>query len=165
MKLRDVLTAWQVPGGSEASFSVEQQLSVLLQHRKREDRGKGMRSVLHAAFSVALSEYCLEEGLPHPGFVVLDTPVLTYRDAAPIAGASEVSDLENVLFDGGDDELLSGSVAAAFYSYLGTSHAGQAIVLENQTPPHVDAAGCSVIYFTGGIGTGRSGFYPPIRMS
>jgi len=54
---------------------------MVMQHRERNTRGKGIRSVLHAGFAVALSEFCLTEGLPHPGFVALDTPVLTYRDA------------------------------------------------------------------------------------
>lgn len=112
-----------------------------------------MRSVLHAGFSIALSEYCLQRELPHPGFVALDTPVLTYRDADEAA-------VETTAQETADDELLSGAVARAFYEYLASDHAGQTMVLENQTPPPVEAAGCVVVYFSGSPTTGRVGFYP-----
>ena len=46
----------------------------------RKDNGKGVRAVMHAAFKVALLIYCQRNDLPHPDFLVLDTPLLTYRD-------------------------------------------------------------------------------------
>jgi hypothetical protein len=108
-----------------------------------------MRSVLHARFSVALGEYCVSRELPHPGFLVLDTPVLTYRDAEDAGSAAS-----------GEDELLSASVADRFYSYLQDESSCQTIILENQTPPEITAEGCSIQFFTGTKGSGRSGFYP-----
>lgn len=152
-KLRAVLTCWQVPDGSEATFTFTGTPQIKLQNRSREDRGKGIRSVLHAAFTVALSEYCVERELPHPGFVALDTPVLTYRDADH-AVAGPIQD------DSAGDELLSGSVAKAFYLHLGLDHLGQTLVVENQTPPEVDAPGCKIVYFSGNPTVGRAGFYP-----
>ncbi|WP_158510655.1 AAA family ATPase [Rhodococcus erythropolis] len=151
--LRSVLTQWQVPGGAEALFTFADAPEIMVEHRRREDRGKGMRSVLHAGFSIALSEYCTQRDLPHPGFVALDTPVLTYRDAEHAEGGSETIDTT-------EEELLSASVAQAFYDYLANKHPGQTIVLENQTPPVVDAPACKVVYFTGNAKTGRPGFYP-----
>ncbi|WP_233520710.1 hypothetical protein [Streptomyces sp. CCM_MD2014] len=38
-----------------------------------------MRSVLHSAFTTSLARFCIERDLPHLGFVVLDSPVVTYR--------------------------------------------------------------------------------------
>lgn len=152
-KLRAVLTGWQVPDASETTFTFTGTPQIRVQHRSREDRGKGMRSVLHAAFTVSLSEFCVERELPHPGFVALDTPVLTYRDA-DLSGTGPTQD------DLTGDELLSGSVATAFYSHLGSGHPGQTLVLENQTPPEVEAPGCKVVYFSGNPTVGRAGFYP-----
>jgi hypothetical protein len=43
----------------------------------RSAHGKGVRAILHAAFTLGLANYCTEREIPHPGFVVLDTPVLT----------------------------------------------------------------------------------------
>lgn len=143
----EVLQQWGVPGSSECYVSFDGAPDVVLEQRRRIDRGKGMRSILHAGFVIALGEYCLERELPHPGFVVLDTPVLTYRDAEQRESAS-------------GDELLSVSVAESFYAYLEGSYIGQSIVLENQTPPEVTGDGCSVMFFSGTPGVGRSGFFP-----
>jgi hypothetical protein len=147
--LKSVLEAWQVPGAESAFFSFDGAPDVVLQQRRREDRGKGMRSILHAGFTVALSEYCANRERPHPGFVALDTPVLTYRD--PERGPSE---------DESSDERFSPSVSASFYSYLQTQHSGQVLIMENQNPPRVVADDCLVVYFTGQAGLDRSGFYP-----
>lgn len=155
--LRRVLVAWGVPAADEAEFQLGEPPDVVLQQRRRGDRGKGMRSVLHAAFSVALSEVCSERDLSHPGFVALDTPVLTYRDADTGVPGKGDTDERN---GSAADELMSGTVAQAFYDYLATSHPGQSVVMENQTPPRVNAEGCEVVYFTGSADHGRAGFYP-----
>lgn len=151
--LRKVLKEWGVPDADRAEFVLSTPPDVILQGRPRADRGKGIRSVLHAGFSTALGEYCLERGLPHPGFVIFDTPVLTYRDAD--AGQTPGTDVGPEL----GDELLPATVAEAFYEYLAVSPI-QAIILENQTPPDVTEDDCKVIYFTGSSGSGREGFYP-----
>lgn len=151
--LRSVLRAWGVPDAELAEFQLSTPPDVVLQGRPRADRGKGIRSVLHAGFSTALGEYCLERELPHPGFVIFDTPVLTYRDA----DTGQSRQPEQTVEVG--DELLAPTVAEAFYDYLAASPI-QAIILENQTPPVVTAEGCEVIYFTGSSGSGREGFYP-----
>lgn len=157
--LRTVLQSWGVPEAERADFVLGSPPDVVLQGRPRADRGKGIRSILHAGFSAALGEYCLERDLPHPGFVVFDTPVLTYRDAdtaqQPGKGV-EVSDIGSPEIG---DELVAPTVAQKFYEYLAGS-ALQAIILENQTPPEVTAEGCEIIYFTGSSDNGRAGFYP-----
>lgn len=151
--LRTILQAWGVPEAERAEFVLGTPPDVVLQSRPRADRGKGIRSVLHAGFSAALGEYCLQRDLPHPGFAIFDTPVLTYRDAdTDLPSATEPTAAVG-------DELLAPTVAEAFYRYLATSPL-QAIVLENQTPPNVTSEGCEVIYFTGNTGSGRAGFYP-----
>lgn len=154
-KLRGVLSAWKVPAAERAEFVVENTPDVILEGRPRADRGKGIRSVLHAGFSAALGEYCLEGDLPHPGFLVLDTPVLTYRDADSVHAEQQGVDAGSV----SKDELVAPTVAQAFYDYLAEGPL-QTVVLENQTPPIVTAPGCEIVYFSGTPGTGRSGFYP-----
>jgi hypothetical protein len=148
--LKRILQTWKVPGADDAVFTFTGPPDIVIEGRRRDTRGKGMRSVLHAGFAVALSEFCLSGDLPHPGFVALDTPVLTYRDADDAAREHEDD----------DDEFVSGSVAEAFYRYLATEHVGQVIVLENQTPPDVDEEDCLVVHFSGNAASGRAGFYP-----
>ena len=43
----------------------------------------------HPAFKVALLIFCRERGLAHPGFLILDTPLLTYRDPLSNRGPLE----------------------------------------------------------------------------
>ena len=38
-----------------------------------------VRAILHAAFTLSLAQYCFDRDFPHPGFVVLDSPLVTYR--------------------------------------------------------------------------------------
>ena len=39
-----------------------------------------MRAITYAAFTIALIEYTHANERPHPGFAVLDTPLLAYRE-------------------------------------------------------------------------------------
>jgi len=85
------------------------------------------RRVLHAAFNVALMLYCHDKKLPHPGFVVLDTPLLTYREP-----------MDEKHGDLADDELAikTTSLNKRFSAHLaGIAAIGQVIVLENTDPP------------------------------
>jgi hypothetical protein len=44
--------------------------------KPRGSRGKGLRAISHAAVTLGLLGYCQERSLPHPGFVVMDSPLL-----------------------------------------------------------------------------------------
>jgi hypothetical protein len=44
--------------------------------KRRGSRGKGMRAITHAAFTIGLLEYCRQSGKANPGFVALDSPLL-----------------------------------------------------------------------------------------
>ena len=78
-KVSEVLKAWKFPGECHVAFD-EGVYDVRIDGKNRKDNGKGVRAVTHAAFKVALLIFCRERDLPHPGFLVLDTPLLTYRD-------------------------------------------------------------------------------------
>ena len=45
----------------------------------RSAHGKGVRAILHAAFTAGLAQYCFDREYPHPGFIILDSPLVTYR--------------------------------------------------------------------------------------
>ena len=74
-----VLRAWHFPGDLHVSFD-DTVYDLRIDGKLRRDNGKGVRAITHAAFKVALLIFCHERRLPHPGFLVLDTPLLTYRD-------------------------------------------------------------------------------------
>jgi len=98
--------------------------------------------------------FCHERNLPHPGFVVLDTPLLTYRD--PIRSKEgPLSADEQVLRDT--------SLKDFFFEHLsGNSDKGQFVVIENvDLPPDIERL-ARLETFTGDPASGRSGLlYPP----
>lgn len=145
---QQILSAWRFPDSGIVQYSTEKR-DLVVGHRARGDRGKGVRSVLHALFNIALAEYCLKEELRHPGFVLLDSPIVTYRQPDEPART-------------GEDETVTTTVVDAFYDYLQNSFSGQSIIVENTSPVSPLPDGATNIYFTGNTGLpGRAGFYPP----
>lgn len=144
---RRILTEWTFPNEGSVFFSMEDR-DFFVDHRPRKSRGKGVRSILHALFNVALAEYCVQHNLKHPGVVVLDSPVVTYRQPDQPNGE-------------GEDETITTNVVDAFYRYLQNSFNGQSIIFENRSPVSPLPAG-SREYFFGGPshGSDRKGFYP-----
>ena len=111
------------------------------------------RSILHAAFNVAVLLFCREKQLPHPGFLVLDTPLLTYRE--PLKSRhGELSEDES--------QMKNAPVALSFYDHLaGLEEFAQIIVLENADPPEEIDERAIIQVFTGQRDEGRYGLFPP----
>lgn len=149
-KIGQVLEAWQFPGKRVVSFA-DGAYDLRIDGKNRKDNGKGVRAVTHAAFKVALMLFCSERQLPHPGFVVLDTPLLTYRD--PITSNDPLS--------GDEAALKNTSLKGFFFEHLSSiSQYGQVIVVENvDLPPSISGLG-HVEVFTGLPGHGRAGLFP-----
>jgi hypothetical protein len=143
-----VLDRWQLPETSPVHFDREID-DVVVAGRARPNRGKGMRSILHAAFKVATFNYCFDRALPHPGFLVLDSPLVTYREPY---GTPQEDEIEL--------DAVSGYVADALFRYLATDFPGQAIVLENVDPPSdLPERNARTVRFTKST-EGRYGFFP-----
>lgn len=146
---REILQQWSFPG-SAVSYSTSER-DLIVDQRVRRVRGKGVRSILHALFNVALAEYCLRRDYRHPGFVVLDSPIVSYRQA----GEPEPS---------GEDETIATNVVDAFYAYLQNEFQGQALILENKSPVSPLPDGSREYFFGGAAGDAdRSGFYPELK--
>ncbi|WP_406129046.1 hypothetical protein OHQ89_46340 [Streptomyces canus] len=141
--VRATLEAWKVPAVDFAEYD-QYAMDIRAGGRPRASRGKGVRSVLHSAFTTALAQFCLSNSRPHPGFIVLDSPVVTYRDP-----------IEEPI---GEDVDLTSNVVDHFYRDM-LDFPGQAIILENGDPPADVISEASVYRFTG-TGPGRRGFFP-----
>lgn len=143
-----VLEAWQFPGNRHVAFD-DAAYDLRIDGKNRRDNGKGVRAITHAAFKVALLVFCQERDLPHPGFVILDTPLLTYRD--PIHSiAGELSQDER--------ELANTSLKDFFYEHLAEiGSSKQFIVVENIDVPASIASSANIERFTGDTATGRAG--------
>ena len=148
-----VLEEWQFPGQRHVSFD-ETTFDLVIDGKHRRDNGKGVRAITHAAFKVALLLFCRDRKFPHPGFVLLDTPLLTYRDPihskqGPLAA----------------DEAALGNTSLKDFFFEHLSKNGdtcQFLVVENvDLPIGIEKLG-KVEVLTGDPATGRGGlFHPP----
>lgn len=90
-------------------------------------------------------ELAVQAGNPHIGLVVIDSPVLTYRD--PKYGSS--------------GEIISEKVADKFFKWMAKWNGpGQLIVLENEEPEPDTLELIPHTVFVGPTGNGRRRFYP-----
>lgn len=139
------LDSWGYPNASQVRYDAMSQ-DIIAGDQLRSAHGKGVRAILHAAFTLGLAKYCTDREIPHPGFVVLDTPVLTYRppDQAPDA----VGDPPQHVVDG-------------FYRDLQRNATGQVIVIENTNPNEpLDEATVDIVFTAREFG--RYGFFPTV---
>lgn len=146
--VKAVLTAWHFPNADKVQFDAEAN-DITVRGKRRAANGKGVRAVLHAAFNVAVIVYCIKNKLPHPGFLVLDTPLLTYRE--PLTSKhGELSEDEA--------ELKATHLAKHFYMHLASlKEEVQVIVIENADPPATVLDLAQIETFTGLRGNGRFG--------
>lgn len=143
LRVSKLLKAWDFPGDCLVHFDKET-TDFVIDGKPRGSRGKGLRAITHAAITIALLEYCLENDLPHPGFVVLDSPLLAYFKP-----------------EGDEDRQLQGTnLKESFYSYLVEHHStdSQVVIVENQHPPDSVLDGLRMTVFTGNPNEGREGF-------
>lgn len=142
-RVEERLAAWKLPGLDRVTFD-EKAWDVLISGRSRSSHGKGVRAVTHAAFTLSLLRYCLDNKLPHSGVVIIDSPLVVYKQ--PDVG----------------EESFSEDLKAAFFRDLAHSYEdAQIIVIENEVPPAdvVSSSEANVVLFTG-TSEGRSGFIP-----
>lgn len=112
--------------------------------KHRSSNGKGHRAITHAAATLGLLKFTEIKKLPHPGFVVLDSPLLAYEKP------------ENE-----DDDLTGTDVNLRFLQSLAAWNSIQTIILENRksVPPDF-AEGDGITRFTKSDTQGRYGFFP-----
>ena len=151
--IEDVLKAWHFPGDCKVSFD-KKNYDIIIDGKLRTANGKGVRAITHAAFKVAILIYCYEKELPHPGFLILDSPMLTYRDPM------KSDKFKNDKLTEEERELVELDVKSYFFNHLASiSNLGQFIVLENVDPPGNIHEIAHVQTFYGKHGDGRNGLF------
>lgn len=150
--VQGVLRDWGYPGNVTVSFDMDA-LDIRIDGKIRTANGKGVRALLHAAFNVGLLIYCRQRQLPHPGFLVLDTPLLTYREPEKHVRHEAIQDDEK--------PLRASGLRHKFFEHLHGLDNVQVLILENVDPP-ADIA-VSKTFFSGELGSGRFGLFPPSR--
>lgn len=143
-EIQQILEDWDYPDASRVFFD-EGKKDIQISGKERGSTGKGLRAITHAAFTIGLMQFCRERDLPHPGFVVLDSPLLAYWEP-----------------ESDEDDLRGSSLKEKFYRYiLGMSKDSQIIVIENEHPPSFVEREAAVTIFTKNPTVGRYGFFPP----
>jgi hypothetical protein len=143
---QQTLNNWDVPAVDNAGYD-QYNAEIRAGGRTRAGRGKGVRSVLHSAFTTSLARFCIERDLPNLGFVVLDSPVVTYRQ--PVKNTPEDPDLPDV--------RITSTVVDRFYEDM-LAFPGQAVIVENGDPPLGVLSEATTYHFT--AADGRPGFLP-----
>lgn len=138
-----ILEEWHFPNASRVFFD-ESKRDFQIAGKDRGSTGKGLRAITHAACTIGLMEFCREKELPHPGFVVLDSPLLAYWKP-----------------EGDEDDLRGTDLDEMFYRYLlGLHQENQVIIIENKHPPQFVVDAGHVTVFTKNPHQGRYGFFP-----
>jgi hypothetical protein len=117
--IEEVLKEWAWKGDRRVEFD-EKSFDIRVDGKPRQSHGKGVRAILYAAFVIGLLRYCHSSKKPHPGFVVIDSPLTTLKKGQKSQG----------------DEQIDPGVENAFWNSLAQVPAPlQIVVLENKEPP------------------------------
>lgn len=136
-----LLRAWHFPNLGRVTFSEDDQ-DIVISGRPRSSHGKGVRAITRAAFNLALLRLCTRDRRPFPGLVLIDSPLVVYREPDIGEGA------------------FPHDVKDAFYRSVGADFRDtQVIIIENDPPPADLHTSANVIIFTG-TDSGRKGFIP-----
>jgi hypothetical protein len=145
-EVETVLKAWHFPDADRVHFDAKTR-DVIIGGKPRTARGKGLRAITHAAFTIGLLEYCKANDTPHPSVVILDTPLRAYREP-----------------EGTEDDLRGTDLDVKFYDYLAVlANDRQVIIVENTDPPAHITQLPLVTMFSGNPHSGRFGFFPLIQ--
>ena len=112
--VESLLKSWSYPDLGRVTFD-ETAFDLVISGKERGSEGKGFRAIAYAAFIIGLLEYAMgsDPAQLHPGFVVLDSPLVTYkrRDTAP------------------DDQVIPEDVTTAFYQSLSSLAADKQVIV------------------------------------
>jgi hypothetical protein len=136
-----LLRAWHFPDLGRVTFSDADQ-DLVISGRPRASFGKGVRAITHAAFVLSLLRSSLDAVLPFTGMVVIDSPLVVYRE--PDVGEGS--------FPAAVKEHFYISMTQAFKD-------AQVLILENDAPPASLATEANIVTFTK-TASGRYGFIP-----
>lgn len=147
-EIEAVLKEWKWDGEGRVEFD-ENNYDINVDGQSRQSHGKGVRAVLYSAFVIALVRYCQKENLPHPGLVVIDSPLTSYKKRGSTV-------------NGADTSVSLGVEAAFWESLTKIPKSVQVVIVENKEPPTDVALAVHYEWFAGDeAGPGdRVGFIP-----
>ena len=93
-EIKSLLIEWDIKFASnnDEEISVEfdtKKCDIKVNGRDRSTFGQGIRAILYTAFLIGFMNYCIKNKLQHPGFVVIDSPLTTYKKKKNTNGKNE----------------------------------------------------------------------------
>ncbi|OWJ63467.1 SMC family protein [Paraburkholderia caledonica] len=148
-EIQAVLSEWKWKGTPHVEFD-EKTFDITVDGKPRQSHGKGVRAVLYAALVIGLLRYAAKNHRPHPGLIVIDSPLTSYKKK------------KNQTVKGENGQIDAGVEAAFWKSLAKTSKDIQVIVIENKEPPTEMAAEVHYQWFAGEEAKAdeRAGFIP-----
>ena len=133
-EIETILSEWSWKGPGRVDFD-QKEYDIVVDGQSRQSHGKGVRAVLYAAFAIGLLRYCRSKGKPHPGMVIIDSPLTSYKK-----GKSSST---------GDGPVDPGIEASFWESLTRLDDGIQVIIVENKEPPQDVAEKVHYQWFAG----------------
>ena len=131
-------------GFSDERVSFNQvESDLIIGTKDKRSFGQGKRAIINSAFVLGLLDYSIAKHFAYPGFVMIDSPLTTYKDK-----------------DNSEDDVTT-SVKQSFYSNLSTISKDRQIIIFDNEEPSEKATGAIYHHFSGNPAIGRAGFIPP----
>ena len=149
--IETVLTDWSWPDDVRVEFD-DKTYDIKVNGKPRRAHGKGFRAVLNSAAAIGLLKYCHANDKPHPGFVVLDSPLTTVKQREGLATS-----------DDDEDARIDPRIEPSFWKSLSEINDDiQIIVLDNKEPDDDLASALNLQLFSGPTASEgeRRGFIP-----
>jgi hypothetical protein len=146
--IRDLLEKWNFINNIDQSvvaFNTKAN-DVIVCSKTKASYGKGARAIINSSFIIAIMRYCIQHGLSHPGFVVLDSPLTTYKEKDKLKNEK-------------NEEVDKSVKSEFFYNLSRIGRDMQIIVFDNEVPPD-DIKEIAYHHFTGNPVIDRTGFVP-----
>lgn len=145
-KIQTLLKLWDLD--YSVTFNKEV-FDIELSGKPRNNFGKGYRAIFLSAIMISIMKYCLENKLKHPNFLIIDSPLTSFKEK------------DNQIIS--EDEKLPETVQDKFFKTLSEMkdiHKIQIIILDNKDPPDSIETKINHIHFSRNEKVGRYGFFP-----
>jgi hypothetical protein len=137
------LKTWNYNVNPKVIFNSEfKTFDIVISNKSRGSYGKGRRSISYSACLLGFLDYCISEQKSFSNFVVIDSPLTTFKDKEVSETGEDTFELDDLFFD----------------DIRNTSLNSQIIIFENKIPKNTD--GINIIEFTKSKSQGRYGFFP-----
>lgn len=112
-------------------------LDLLINNKPKKNQGKGYRAFLNALYAHALTNFLAQDAKYSPGFLILDSPLLSLKEKNESSSTSMKTELMKALMDNSIER--------------------QTIIVENEIPK-INYEQANMIEFTQDRNNGRYGF-------